>query len=264
MLQVLGLEKDATQADIKKAYRKLALKFHPDKNSAPNAEGAFKAINTAFDTLSDPSKREVYDQYGHEGEAQMRQQGGSGSDFMGGMHGFRGFGGSGREVSPEEIFNMFFQSSAGPGFRAQFGGRQFRQRPRQTPQREEEGAAATSPFLNYLFQLMPVILLLFMSLSSFSGQSSVPLYSFQPQGTYQIEKLTKSPGVSQDIKYYVNDQFDKMYRPVTDTYRRIERQIEFDYKQALGQKCSNEKAYKSNRKYQVGCAYCTPPLLTML
>jgi len=56
--------------------------------------------------------------------------------------------------------------------------------------------------------------------------------------------------VSQDIKYYVNDQFDKMYRPVTDTYRRIERQIETDYKQALGYKCSNEKAYKSNRKYQ--------------
>jgi len=248
--EVLGLEKDATQADIKKAYRKLALKFHPDKNSAPNAEGAFKAINTAFDTLSDPSKREVYDQYGHEGEAQMRQQGGSGSDFMGGMHGFRGFGGSGREVSPEEIFNMFFQSAAGPGFRAQFGGRQFRQRPRQTPQREDEGAAATSPFLNYLFQLMPVILLVLMSLSSFGGQSSAPLYSFQPQGTYQIEKLTKSPGVSQDIKYYVNDQFDKMYRPVTDTYRRIERQIETDYKQALGYKCSNEKAYKSNRKYQ--------------
>lgn len=257
MLQVLGLEKDATQADIKKAYRKLALKFHPDKNSAPNAEGAFKAINTAFDTLSDPSKREVYDQYGHEGEAQMRQQGGNG-DFMGGMQGFRGFGGShGREVSPEEIFNMFFQSAAGPGFRAQFGGRQFRQRPRQAAA-QEDGAAATSPFLNYLFQLMPVILLVLMSLSSFGSQSNAPLYSFQPQGTYQVEKLTKSPGVSQDIKYYVSDQFDRMYRPVTDTYRRIERQVESDYKQDLRNKCSNEKVYKSNRKYQVGRSvnYC--------
>jgi len=246
---VLGLEKDATQADIKKAYRKLALKFHPDKNSAPNAEGAFKAINTAFDTLSDPSKREVYDQYGHEGEAQMRQQGGNG-DFMGGMQGFRGFGGSGREVSPEEIFNMFFQSAAGPGFRAQFGGRQFRQRPRPA-HRDDDGTAPTSPFFNNLFQLMPVIMLVLMAFSSFSGQSNAPLYSFQPQGTYQIEKLTKSPGVSQDIKYYVSDQFDKMYRPVTDTYRRIEKQVEHDYKQALGHKCSNEKAYKSNRKYQV-------------
>ena len=262
MLQVLGLEKDATQADIKKAYRKLALKFHPDKNSAPNAEGAFKAINTAFDTLSDPSKREVYDQYGHEGEAQMRQQGGNG-DFMGGMQGFRGFGGSqhGTEVSPEEMFNMFFQSAAGPGFRAQFGGRQFRQRPRQAAAQEDGTAAATSPFLNYLFQLMPVILLVLMSLSSFGSQSNAPLYSFQPQGTYQVEKLTKSPGVSQDIKYYVSDQFDTMYRPVTDTYRRIEKQVESDYKHALGNKCTNEKVYKSNRKYQVGrsvnyCLYC--------
>jgi hypothetical protein len=54
---VLGVSKDADADAIKKAYRKLALKFHPDKNSAPSAEGAFKAISAAFDCLSDPQKR---------------------------------------------------------------------------------------------------------------------------------------------------------------------------------------------------------------
>lgn len=64
--QVLGIAKTANEAEIKKAYRKLALKFHPDKNAAPSAEGAFKAISTAFDVLSDPVKREPYDMYGHD------------------------------------------------------------------------------------------------------------------------------------------------------------------------------------------------------
>lgn len=69
--------------EIKKAYRKLALKYHPDKNSAPSAESAFKAISSAFDTLSDASKREAYDQYGHESSENLNSSGG--------MHGFQGF-----------------------------------------------------------------------------------------------------------------------------------------------------------------------------
>ena len=58
---MLGVEKKATEADLKKAYKKKALKLHPDKNNAPQADEAFKKINAAMACLSDPDKRRVYD-----------------------------------------------------------------------------------------------------------------------------------------------------------------------------------------------------------
>lgn len=99
--EVLGVDKKASDDAIKKAYRKLALKFHPDKNSAPSAEGAFKAISAAFDCLSDPAKREAYDSYGHEAAADGNPSGGP----FGGFHGYGG-GRGGPEMTPEDLFNV--------------------------------------------------------------------------------------------------------------------------------------------------------------
>lgn len=65
--KTLGISKGATDEDIKKAYRKQALKWHPDKNKSPAAEEKFKEIAEAYEVLSDPKKREIYDQYGEEG-----------------------------------------------------------------------------------------------------------------------------------------------------------------------------------------------------
>jgi DnaJ family protein B protein 12 len=62
----LGVSKDCSEEDLKKAYKKLALKFHPDKNRAPQATGAFKKISTAFACLSNPDKKRIYDQHGTE------------------------------------------------------------------------------------------------------------------------------------------------------------------------------------------------------
>ena len=63
----LGLVRGASEEDIKKAYKKMALKFHPDKNKTPGAEEKFKEIAEAYEVLSDPKKRQVFDQYGEEG-----------------------------------------------------------------------------------------------------------------------------------------------------------------------------------------------------
>uniref|UniRef100_A0A673CRS1 Zgc:122979 n=1 Tax=Sphaeramia orbicularis TaxID=375764 RepID=A0A673CRS1_9TELE len=67
--KVLGVSPDSNEDEIKKAYRKLALKFHPDKNSDADAEDKFKEIAEAYEILTDPKKRTIYDQYGEEGES---------------------------------------------------------------------------------------------------------------------------------------------------------------------------------------------------
>merc|ERR1711963_407706 len=64
---ILGVSRAASDDEIKKAYRKLALKYHPDKNQSPGAEERFKEIGEAYDVLSDSRKKQIYDQYGEEG-----------------------------------------------------------------------------------------------------------------------------------------------------------------------------------------------------
>lgn len=68
---ILGIKKGASEDDIKKAYRKQALRFHPDKNKSPGAEEKFKEIAEAYDVLSDPKKKDIYDRYGEEGKVSI-------------------------------------------------------------------------------------------------------------------------------------------------------------------------------------------------
>src|SRR5688572_14081525 len=79
--EVLGLNRDASEEDIKKAYRKLAMKHHPDRNpDNPKAEENFKEAKEAYEILSDSGKRGAYDQYGHAG---VDQSAGGGQGFSG-------------------------------------------------------------------------------------------------------------------------------------------------------------------------------------
>ena len=76
--QILGVSRSANDDELKKSYRKLALKYHPDKNKDPGAEEKFKSIGEAYDVLSDPKKRRIYDQVGEEGLKGGLGAGGSG------------------------------------------------------------------------------------------------------------------------------------------------------------------------------------------
>src|SRR5215208_4631865 len=81
--EVLGLNKDAPEEEIKKAYRKLAMKWHPDRNpDNPKAEETFKEAKEAYEVLSDPNKRAAYDQFGHAG---VDPQAGGGAGGPGGF-----------------------------------------------------------------------------------------------------------------------------------------------------------------------------------
>ena len=115
---LLGLEKTASENDIKKAYRKLAMKYHPDKFSNASekekkeAEEKFKEVNEAYQVLSDADKRAKYDRFGHA----AFENGGGGAGGFGGFGGFEGFG------NAEDIFSSFF--GGGGGFGGFGGGRQ--------------------------------------------------------------------------------------------------------------------------------------------
>ena len=105
--EVLGVEKSATESEIKKAYHKLAKKYHPDVNPGnAEAEVKFKEVNEAYAVLSDSDKRAKYDAYGH---AAFDPAAGGGEGFGGFGGGFGDFGGFG------DIFSSFFGGSAGGG-----------------------------------------------------------------------------------------------------------------------------------------------------
>ncbi len=100
--ETLGVGRSASADEIKRAFRRLAMQYHPDRNKEPGAEQRFKAVNEAYEVLSDPEKRAAYDRFGHAGVQGMGERG---------FEGFGNFGGFG------DIFDAFFGGAATRGGR---------------------------------------------------------------------------------------------------------------------------------------------------
>ena len=127
--EVLGIAKGATADEIKSAYRKLAMKYHPDRNpDNPEAKEKFTEISEAYEVLSNPEKRQRYDQYGHQGV----NFGPGGFDFGRDFSHFQ-------DVDLNDILSSFFGGGGGGGFSSFFGGgRQRRQADPNAPRRGDD------------------------------------------------------------------------------------------------------------------------------
>lgn len=260
--RVLGIDKDATDDEIKKAYRKMALKYHPDKNPDVNAEERFKEIGRAYEVLSDKKKRDTFDRFGEEG---LRPGGGSSSgssrttfstySYGGNSHDGRSFESN---ITPEEIFNMFFNGGLGT---ASFTSRRWQSNSyRQNRQYHShsnshnhnsangEHHQEVSPGLNLLVQLLPVLVLISLSLASYWLQADPP-YSLHATSKYIYKREMEPYGIS----YYVKDDFEKQYQG--GDLKRVESQVLEDFLYELRNRCLRERNYKENMLHRAYYVY---------
>jgi DnaJ family protein B protein 12 len=228
---ILGLEKSCSVEEIRKAYRKLSLKVHPDKNKAPGSEDAFKKVSKAFKCLSDDGSRRDYDQGGlvdefdsnynqqHNHFRRRRRRGTTAHDIFE------------DEFDPDEIFRAFFGQSDAFGrrnhvYRTRGGGGGMASH----HQRHE---VQGGHYLMLLIQLLPLLLIVLLAYLPFSD----PEYSLHKNQSYQILKVTEDYGV----QFFVKSQaFDANYPIGSSARETIEDNVIKDYKNMLRRYCQME------------------------
>ncbi|XP_029305340.1 dnaJ homolog subfamily B member 12a [Cottoperca gobio] len=225
--QILAVEKTASEEDLKKAYRKLALKFHPDKNHAPGATEAFKAIGNAYAVLSNTEKRRQYDQYGEEKSHPTRQR--HHRDFE-------------ADISPEDLFNMFF----GGGFPSsnvhvyRNGRMHFAHNNRQE-RREQQRDGGLALFV----QLMPILILIIVSALS-QMMVTQPPYSLSYRAS--AGHIHKRHTSNLKVLFYVGERFNEEFSG--NNLKNAERSVEEDYISNLRNNCWKEKQQKEGLLYR--------------
>ncbi|KAJ6847791.1 chaperone protein dnaJ 49-like [Iris pallida] len=238
--QILGVEKTCSVEDVRKAYRKLSLKVHPDKNKAPGAEEAFKAVSKAFQCLSDEENRKRYDIVGSEepsyGRAPARRHS---------HQGFNGFYND--EFDPDEIFRNFF--GGGPRAATPFGTFHFRTGGMGMPNGNGNGNGVqhgSGGFnLRTVIQILPVLFLLLLNFLP----SSDPVYVLSRSEGYN-HKLETARGVAYFVK---SAGFEQEYPYGSDERTALERRVEREYVGVLSQNCRVEL-----QRRQWGLAYKMP------
>lgn len=221
---ILGLEKSASVEDIRKAYRKLSLKVHPDKNKAPGAEEAFKLVSKAFMCLNDEESRRRYDVVGtdevvYERRPARRNQG------------FNGFYDGDGEFDAEEIFRNFFFGGMNPNAATQFRGFGFGNGVNVRMGNNNGSAGGSNA--RTLIQLLPVILFVLLSL----WPSAEPVYSLSRSYPYQ-HLVTTQKGVD----YYVKSRnFEQEYPLGSNEREELELRVEREYLSIVTHNCQIER-----------------------
>ncbi|KAL7421445.1 Chaperone protein dnaJ [Cryptotrichosporon argae] len=208
--EILSLERTCSENDVKKAYKKLALALHPDKNGAPGADEAFKMVSKAFQVLSDTNMRAAFDANPgsdptQRGASGMSSRGGGGGGMRPGA--FGGGGGFEGQIDPEDLFNMFFGGGMG-GMNRGFGQGPFGGARVYTfggPPRRRPGGAAPEPSTG-LAAFLPIVLIVVFALISvlpslFAGtRAPDPEVAFAPAGKHTAARNTWQRGV----EYFVD------------------------------------------------------------
>jgi curved DNA-binding protein CbpA len=242
--QVLMIEVSADDAAIKKAYRRMALQFHPDKNSAPGADEAFKRISKAFEVLNDPQSRAHYDRYG---EADPSRPLGNGPFHQGG-------GGGGhhhvhQDMDPDELFRMFFGGGGPFGGGAQFhqfgaGGFNQARRRQQQPQGGIRPQEISPGHLLWLLATMVMFISMFWGGGSASAGARPP-FAFEQAGSLAVSRHTMGlNGLVKGIPYFVDGAFHTWAR-VPENLFRFEAHVQDSFGAHLQRLCKKEKDDKA-------------------
>lgn len=229
--EVLSVSRTADDDDIKKAYRKLALKLHPDKNKAPGADEAFKMVSKAFSVLSNPNERTQYDRYGDVDSIPR-------TNFRGARYSTTSF--NGQDIDPEEIFRMFFGGN--PFMGATFSTRMPRTHAQRHAQRQQ--SSGSPPIFRLVVSLAPIIMLMLFNLFSNGGPSP---YSLEQTREYPFPLSTRA----HNVPYFVQNKskFGNDYRDGSQERTRLEYQIESNWKELMQKKCYQEKLVRHRYEY---------------